>query len=118
MTNSIFILSHQDDEFGVFESIRSAVKNNDNVLILYMTSGKIIKEIPRKKIFYRDKESLKVLSKLGVKDKNIFFFGRLNNIPTCRLHKRMNIAYLKLSQLLKKNFWKNKNIYTRLGRWK
>ena len=92
MRNTIFILSHQDDEFGVFESIRLAIKKNENVIIFYMTSGEINKRIPKNKIYYRDKESLKVLQNIGVKSKNIIFFGRLNNIPTCMLHYNIHPA--------------------------
>jgi len=111
MRNTIFILSHQDDEFGVFESIRLAIKKNENVIIFYMTSGEINKRIPKNKIYYRDKESLKVLQNIGVKSKNIIFFGRLNNIPTCMLHYNMDKAYKKILNFLNKI--KNEiNIYT------
>ena len=102
MISSIFILSHQDDEIGIFEILRKAIKNNENVFIFYMTNGSIKKEIPKTKLFYRDKESLLVLSKFGIKNKNIIFFGRQNNIPTCFLYKNMNNAYKKLQLFLKK----------------
>ena len=67
MKNSIFIFSHQDDEFGVFEPIRNAIKQGHNVIVYYMTNGKINKSIPKNILYHRDLESLKVLKKLGVK---------------------------------------------------
>ena len=73
MTNCIFILSHQDDEIGIFESISSAVKRNENVYIFFMTSGFIDNKIECSKYTIRDKESIKVLKKIGVKVEKIFF---------------------------------------------
>ena len=77
--NSVFILSHQDDEIGIFEPLRLAIKNKENVIVFYMTSGSIIKEISKNKLFHRDQESLYVLKKFGVKNKNIIFFGRIKS---------------------------------------
>ena len=100
MKNSIFILSHQDDEIGIFESIRIAVENKENVIIFYMTNGVINKSIPKEELFHRDKESITVLKKIGVEEKKIIFLGRLNNIPTCSLYKKLEIAYLEISKFL------------------
>ena len=111
MKNSIFIFSHQDDEFGVFELIRNAIKQSHNVIIYYMTNGKINKSIPKNILYHRDLESLKVLKKIGVKEKNIFFFGRVNNIETCCLYKKLEYAYKILSQKIIKTPGK-KIIYT------
>ncbi len=111
MRSSIFILSHQDDEFGVFESIRLAVEEKHNVIVYYMTNGKISKSIPKLTLYHRDLESLKVLKKLGVKEKNVVFFGRKYNIETCCLYKKMGYAYKILSGELKK-FHGKKIIYT------
>lgn len=102
MKNYIFIFSYQDDEFDIFELISRAIQNNQNVIIYYMTNGMIGKSIPKLKMFHRDIESLKVLKKLGVKKKNIIFFGRLNNVETCYLHKKLNYAYKKLFKSIKK----------------
>ena len=41
MKNVVFILCHQDDEFGVFASIKTAIEKKENVFIFYMTSGVI-----------------------------------------------------------------------------
>jgi len=101
MINSVFILSHQDDEIGIFELLRLAIEKGENVHILYMTSGSIINEIPKNRIFHRDKESLNVLKNFSMKYKNIIFFGRIHNIPTCVLYKKMNLAYKELLKFLK-----------------
>ena len=111
MKNSIFIFSHQDDEFGVFESIRHAIEQGHNVIIYYMTNGKINKSIPKQILYHRDLESLKVLKKIGVKEKNIIFFGRINNIETCCLYKKLEYAYKILSKKIIKTQGK-KIIYT------
>ena len=76
-----------------------------------MTNGKINKSIPKHILYHRDLESLKVLKKLGVKEKNIFFFGRINNIETCCLYKKLEFAYKILSQKIIKTPGK-KIIYT------
>ena len=68
---SIFVLSHQDDEIGIFEILRLALKNKKRVYIFYMTNGAIKTEIPKNKIFYRDKESMSVLKNFGLKSKNV-----------------------------------------------
>tara|TARA_Y100000590_G_scaffold444628_1_gene575628 strand:- start:446 stop:1210 length:765 start_codon:yes stop_codon:yes gene_type:complete len=102
MKYSIFILSHQDDEFGVFEIIRKAILKKEKVIIFYMTNGAINKSIPKFKFYNRDLESLGVLKEIGVKENNVIFFGRLNNIPTCCLHKKLKHAYLNLNKYFKK----------------
>ena len=101
MNNSIFIFSHQDDEFGVYELIRSLVLNNNNVIIIYLTSGQIYNKIPKNRVFKRDKESLRVLSLMGIKKKNIIFLGRKKNIPTCLLYKKLDLAYIHLKKIIK-----------------
>lgn len=88
--NILYLLAHQDDEFGVFIDISKQIKNN-NVYIFYLTSG-YTKKISKYKLTKRDKESLKVLNKLGVKKKNIIFLGKKLNI-------RSNKLYLKLSEV-------------------
>ncbi len=98
--NSVFIFSHQDDEIGIFETLNKSIQNKENIIIFYMTSGEVNKSISTKKIFHRDKESLSVLRKFGIKEKNIIFFGRKNNIRTCALHKKLNFSYKELSNFL------------------
>jgi hypothetical protein len=68
MNNNIFfILSHQDDEFGLFNVIEQATQKKQNVFVIYLTSGhRTKKENKKYKLQKRDKESLNTLLKLGV----------------------------------------------------
>ena len=69
--NYIFILAHQDDEFALFNILEKKIKEKKNIKIYYLTSG-YKKKINKNNITKRDKESLKILIKLGIK-KKIFF---------------------------------------------
>lgn len=95
----IVILAHQDDEFGVFNRI-SSFSNKKDIFIFYMTSG-VKKILSPKKNNFRDLESIKVLNKLGVKEKNIFFIGRKLLIKTNRLYLKMDLAYNELFKNIK-----------------
>ena len=67
-----------------------------------MTNGSIKNKIPKNKIFYRDKESISVLKNFGLTVKNVIFFGRLFNIPTCYLYKKLDLAYKQLTNFINK----------------
>lgn len=100
--NIIFILSHQDDEISIFNKIDKYVKQKKNILIFYLTSGSIKREIKKKIKFARDLESIKVLTKLGVKEKNIYFIGRELNIKVYELYKNYDLAFKSISKHIKK----------------
>ena len=79
--NIIFIFSHYDDEFGLFNVIEKYTKTNLNVYVFYLTNGLLKKNIKnKKKLYQREKESVKTLLKLGVKKNNIIFLGKKLNI--------------------------------------
>ena len=101
MKYSIFILSHQDDEICIFENIRLALKNKRKIKIFFMTNGYLKKNKSKKSLSERDKESLKVLKKMQVKKKDIIFFGRENNINSCKLFKNLKFCYDFLFNYLK-----------------
>jgi hypothetical protein len=92
--NIFYLLAHQDDEFGIFIKLEEDIKNN-NTFIFYLTSGEgnKIKSITNSK---RDNESLKVLQKLGVKKKNIFFIGSKYGIEHNKLYLNINYIYKKI----------------------
>ena len=71
--NLIIIIAHQDDEFCIFNRIHK-FKNKNNIYIFYLTSG-LNKKLPAGMKNYRNFESMKVLKKLGVNEKNINFLG-------------------------------------------
>jgi LmbE family N-acetylglucosaminyl deacetylase len=99
--NILFILCHQDDEMGLFNRIKSSVEQKKNVLIIFMTSGYDI-SIPKKKNTRRDIESISVLKKLGVKEKNIFFIGIKNNIKIYELYLHLDKSYKDLVLIIRK----------------
>lgn len=99
--NILFILCHQDDEMGLFNRIKSSIEQKKNVLIIYMTSGYDI-SIPKKKITRRDIESICVLKKLGVEERNIFFIGRKNNTKIYELYLHLNKSYKDLVSIVRK----------------
>ncbi|MDA7477234.1 PIG-L family deacetylase [Candidatus Pelagibacter ubique] len=95
--NIFYLFAHQDDEFGAFIDISHKIKNY-NIYIFYLTSG-YKKKILKSQLSTRDKESIKVLKKIGVKEKNIIFLGKQLNIKCNELHLNMNKAYHKIIEL-------------------
>ena len=93
MINNIFLLSHQDDEMGVFNHIENIVKKRENIVIFYLTNGSIKKKIDKDFIFNRDLESIKVLNKLGVSEDKIVFLGRKLEINVYKLHENLQKTY-------------------------
>ena len=59
--SSIFLMAHQDDEFGVFHQIEHELVAGRWVRCIYITDGAATADSNR-----RDRESRAVLQKLGV----------------------------------------------------
>jgi len=104
-----YIFAHQDDEIGIFAQLKKDIETNE-IYIFYLTSG-TNKKINKNKIYLRDKESLKTLKSLGVKEKNIYFVGRKLEIKHNKLHLNAKKASKYLENFIIKNF-KPKSIYT------
>lgn len=98
--NIIYLFAHQDDEFGVFIDIYKNVRKH-NIYVFYLTNGDT-RIIERSQLTNRDKESIKVLTKLGVKKANIKFLGKKLGIPCNQLYLNLNKVYYELT----KNFEK------------
>ena len=98
--NIIYLFAHQDDEFGVFIDIYKNIKIH-NIYIFYLTNGDT-KIIDKSKLSIRDRESIKVLTKLGVKKKNIIFLGKKLGIPCNQLYLNLDKVYSELLKNLKK----------------
>tara|TARA_B100000965_G_scaffold228829_1_gene191585 strand:+ start:5115 stop:5885 length:771 start_codon:yes stop_codon:yes gene_type:complete len=111
MINNIFLLSHQDDEMGVFNHIENIVKKRENIVIFYLTNGSIKKRIDKDFIFNRDLESIKVLNKLGVSEDKIVFLGRKLEINVYKLHENLQKTYKYLNDFIK-NLNGESNIFT------
>ena len=101
MDNIIFVFSHYDDEFGLFNIIENSVKKEKNVYVLYLTNGLSKGENNNKKLIQRENESINVLIKLGVNRKRIIFLGKRLNIPVYNLHKKLNTVYKNINNFLK-----------------
>ena len=75
-----------------------------------MTSG-MHKNINKNEKNHRDLESIEVLSRFGIEQKNIFFLGRKLSINNNKLYKSMDKAYNELFQIIK-NIKGKKIIFT------
>jgi LmbE family N-acetylglucosaminyl deacetylase len=69
--SSIFLLPHQDDEFGVFHILDSNLRARRRSICVYLTDGASNGDSSAQ----RDRESARVLSKFGLTDQDIIFLG-------------------------------------------
>ena len=102
MKNKVFLLSHQDDEMAIFNHIKDSALSGNNTYIFYLTNGNVEKKLNNKIILKRENESTKVLIKLGVKKKNIFFLGKKLKISSYKLHKNLDVTFRELSKFFNK----------------
>ena len=98
--NIFYLFAHQDDEFGVFIDLYKKI-NDYNIYIFYLTSG-YKKKISASKLLERDKESINVLKKIGVKKNNINFFGRKLGIRCNKLYLNADRVYKEIINFSKK----------------
>lgn len=68
---ALFLFPHQDDEFGVFFKILAKQQEGCRICCAYLTTGTIKTISPSQ----RNKESIAVLSELGVLNEDIVFAG-------------------------------------------
>lgn len=85
---ALFFFAHQDDEYGVFQSIQDEIKQGREVLCCYFTDG----GFGGASVQRRNKESISVLTKLGVLPENILFFGEQLSIGDGKLAENCNTA--------------------------
>lgn len=78
---ALFLFAHQDDEVGVFQKILDELRLGNRVVCSYFTDG----VLNGKSSSRRNKESLAVLTQLGVKYDDIYFTGSLLSIPDASL---------------------------------
>lgn len=86
---SMFLMPHQDDEYGVLYKIEKDIELGKNVYCIYVTDGGATGNVDK-----REAESRTVLEKLGVNSKNIIFLGRELEIRDGELHINININKL------------------------
>lgn len=82
---SVFLFPHQDDEFGIFQVLSNEVRKGCDVRCIYLTDGGF-------KADKRNKESLNVLKKIGVKSEQVLFQGQLLEINDGELVYNLNKA--------------------------
>lgn len=68
---ALFLFAHQDDEFGVFQSLLDEIEAGRRVCCAYLTDGCVGRITAGR----RNLESIAVLSRLGVTPKDVCFAG-------------------------------------------
>lgn len=82
---ALFLFAHQDDEYGVFHRIEQCVRKGLRVHCAYLTDG----ATPAATAERRNRESLAVLQRLGVREADITFAGGEMGIPDAGLAERL-----------------------------
>jgi LmbE family N-acetylglucosaminyl deacetylase len=93
----VFLLAHQDDEFGVYFAIENITRQAGRAICIYLTDGGSGGTRPER----RDTESYKVLRRLGVAERDIHFVGSRERFPDGRLHTRLDDALEAVDGVLK-----------------
>lgn len=85
---TLFLFAHQDDEFGVFQKIIDEQSIGRHVFCAYLTDG----AFEGQSSLRRNRESLAVLTKLGLQEEDIFFAGHKLAIPDGNLPDHLKTA--------------------------
>ncbi|WNV06080.1 PIG-L family deacetylase [Candidatus Methylospira mobilis] len=85
---ALFLFAHQDDEFGVFQTIVDEREKGHRVCCAYLTDGGFNGVSPQR----RNRESLSVLQRMGVQPQDVFFAGDRVAIPDGKLHEHLAAA--------------------------
>lgn len=93
---AIFLLAHQDDEFGVFERIHRERESGRHIAVCYFTTGVPMGASPRQ----RNDESLAVLQRLGIPAADVHFAGEQLQVADGTLLEHMEPAAGWLAHLL------------------
>ncbi|MEM8660473.1 MAG: PIG-L family deacetylase, partial [Pseudomonadota bacterium] len=85
---NLFLLPHQDDEYGVFPILERLAAKQEKVAVAYLTTGTLDgSHCPR-----RNDESLGVLKNLGVDSAEVIFIGESEGIPDSQLWRHADRA--------------------------
>jgi len=85
---TLFLLAHQDDEFGVFFEIEKTLANGGRVICVYLTDGAA--RVPTSQ---RNEESVAILKELGVPNEDVHFLGAALEVPDGHLVEHLERAY-------------------------
>ncbi|HEX6591322.1 MAG TPA: PIG-L family deacetylase [Moraxellaceae bacterium] len=92
----VFLLAHQDDEYGVFHAIAQSAATGRRPLCLYLTSG----DFGGQDVARRNRESRDVLAALGVAAADVHFIGQQAGISDGVLLDSLEPAYQAVLALL------------------
>ncbi len=87
---AVFLFAHQDDEFGVYQQILAERQRGRRVVCAYFTTGVPPGGDPSR----RDRESLSVLGRLGVREADVVFAGTRLAIADGNLIESIPLAYV------------------------
>lgn len=90
----IALLAHPDDEFAIFPWLRSAVEQGRQVHCVWLTDG----GMGGQSVGRRQRESIQVLSRLGLDPARMHFVGEKFNIPDGGLYRRLGDVVVALKQ--------------------
>ncbi|MGH8282200.1 MAG: PIG-L deacetylase family protein [Gammaproteobacteria bacterium] len=96
MQNVLFLLAHNDDEYFAALRMREEIRLGNRVLVAYLTHG----SVRGADSAARMQDSVKFLSKLGIRQDKILAIGRGQDILDFRLHERVVDAYRGLGEVL------------------
>lgn len=82
---ALFLFAHQDDEYGVFHRIEQCVQQGLRVHCAYLTDGATSAATAQQ----RNRESLAVLQRLGVRADDVSFAGEQQGIRDAGLAERL-----------------------------
>lgn len=85
----VFLFAHQDDEYGVFHALEQSVAAGRRPLCLYLTNG----DFGGQDVEVRNRESLGVLTALGVAAADVLFIGQQAAISDGVLLQHLERAY-------------------------
>jgi LmbE family N-acetylglucosaminyl deacetylase len=95
VTTALFVLAHQDDEYGCAPQIRSIVQSGGRAVIFYLTDG----STPAFSADVRTAESMAVLTSLGVASENVHVLGTALGIGGEELTEHIDSAYARLAEV-------------------
>jgi LmbE family N-acetylglucosaminyl deacetylase len=95
---TVFLLPHQDDEFGVFFAIEQAARSGARPICVYLTDGGGYGHDPAR----RNAESLRVLRQLGVGESDVYFTGADEGYKDGLLYTRLDDAVRAIAPILER----------------
>lgn len=82
----LVLLAHPDDEFAVFPWLRAAARSGREIHCIWLTDG----GVGGQDIERRNRESMRILRRLGVDIANMHFVGASWNVPDGGLYLRLD----------------------------